>query len=56
MSQYEDFDFLGAMRALLGRFPTLQDEPLLGVLLQSEVSVCTSIHFRMISTVAYNVV
>ena len=27
----------GAMAALLGRFPALQDEPQLGALLQSEV-------------------
>jgi len=55
MSHQNNFDFLGAMRALLGRFPALEDEPQLGVLLQSEVNICTSMFRLMTSTVAYKI-
>ena len=37
MALHDGFDLSGAMRALLGRFPNLEDEPQLGVLLQSDV-------------------
>lgn len=37
MALHDSFNLSGAMRALLGRFPALEDEPQLGALLQSEV-------------------
>lgn len=37
MAQQFDFQWSGALRALLGRFPSLEDEPQLGALLQAQV-------------------
>ncbi len=37
MALHDNYSLAGEMRALLGRFPTLEDEPQLGALLQLEV-------------------
>lgn len=37
MERQNSFNWAGALRALLGRFPSLEDEPQLGALLQSQV-------------------
>ena len=38
MTTEAPFNWQGAMAALLGRYPALEDEPQLGAMLQSEVS------------------